>query len=261
MIKKLPKHTQEFIESYKSLELGGKFIVCPYFRNHNKQKDLRSMVGKGTPYEIIIEAKIWEKLKGVDFYKMNELDIRNFLIDRGLGIDCSGFVAHTINHFYKNETGKSIWGKLIPEKIGSLKILTPLFYWLKPVQNLGVTSITSDKNSFKVNINEVQPGDVIRTTWKKNNSYHILLIDAVIRNKTGQVEFINYVNSTPHYGDNNGIRHSSIKITDVKKPLHEQEWLDVDEFNVNFTLEGYMKDTKNNGIRRIKVLAPLTNDC
>lgn len=247
----LPKQVQQFIKRYENLELGGKKVIAPYFINHTKQKDLRAMVGKGTPEEIEIEAKIWEKLKGINFTSMSNKEIRKFLQERGLGIDCSGFVAHVLGFWYKLEAKKSLWTKLKPLKKGALGFFSTIAYRLKPVQNLGVISLTSNINSETVSINQVLPGDIIRSGWKKKNSFHIFLVEKVELNDSGKVQTIFYVNSTHHYGDSNGIRHGKINIIDATKPLHEQEWDDDDENGVNFSLEGYLQDLEYNGLRRL----------
>ncbi len=251
---KISKYAQQIIDKYKNLDLGNKKVRCPYYINVKKNKDLRAMVGKGTPEEIIMEARIWEKLKGINFEKMTEEEIRSFLIERGLGIDCSGFVTHALNYWHYSKTGKNIFNELNP---GYDKILRKIVYFLKPVENLGVLQLCSDKNSFPVQINDVKPGDVIRSTWKRKNSYHILIVTEVTKSDNGVVKKIKYANSTEQYGKNNGVREGEIEITDINLPLHKQNWTDVDENGINHQLEGYLFDLEKNGIRRIKAVEKL----
>ncbi|MCS7318020.1 MAG: hypothetical protein NZZ41_06940, partial [Candidatus Dojkabacteria bacterium] len=63
---------------------------------------------------------------------------------------------------------------------------------------------------------------------------------------------LEYYHSTPYYDIENGVRRGEIKIIDLNRPLHEQEWMERDKFSVCHTLEGYLVDVKNNGIRRLK---------
>ncbi len=256
MTLEIPEAAKKLIHRYENLELGGKHIVAPYFINIKKAKDLRAMVGKGTPEEIEMEAKIWEKLKGINFEEMSEKEIKQFLIDRWLGIDCSGFIMHVLNEWHKVETGKSIWSKM---KTNRPSFLRRLAYFLKPVENISANTISNEENAFKVQINSVLPGDVIRSKWKRKNSHHILLVSKVHREADGDVKEIEYVNSTEQYGEKNGVRHGKIAITHPNKPLASQHWVDEDEHGVNHTFEGFEFEVKDNGLRRLHAMDEIIN--
>lgn len=250
----LPEAAQKAIESYQKLNLGGKSITCPYYINNNRTKDLRAMVGKGTPEEIVMEAQIWGKLKGMHFEQMSEEDIKQFLMDRGIGIDCSGFVLHVLDYWFKAQTGKHIWSKL---KVPGSGIYSWLRYKLRPVEQLGANTITGDLNSKAISINDVRPGDVIRSKWKKTDTHHIQLISRVERDENNNVTLIEYTHSTPYYGKTNGVRVGAIKITDPNKTLKEQEWLEKDDNGVSFSYEGFMTNVEDNGLRRVKAIEKL----
>lgn len=252
-ILELPQPAKDAIRSYMELQLDGKLVQCPYFINSKRRKDLRAMVGKGTSEEIIMEAKIWEKLKGIDFETMSPSEIKDFLKSRGLGIDCSGFVVHVLDAWYKNETGKHIWSKL---KLMQSGILSWLRYKLRPVENLGANTLTSDVNSESININDVKPGDVIRSKWKKVGTHHIQLVSKV-EIEDGKVTLIEYTHATPYYGETSGVRVGQIRIIDPSKPLYDQEWLEKDEHGVNFSYEGFMHNVEDNGLRRLKPMQDL----
>ncbi len=239
------------INRYNSLQLGGKSVVCPYFINIHKARDLRVMLGKGTPDEIEMEAKMWAKLKGANFEEMSTTQIRQFLMDRGIGIDCSGFVVHVLDAWFKAKQGKSIFRSLKPY---GTSLRRKIAYWLRPAENMGAENITNAENCTEVGIAKVKPGDLIRSKWKRKNSHHVLLVHEVIKDENDNVKVIKYVNSTEQYGDNNGIRFAEIIIKDQSKPLHQQQWNDDDENGVNHTLEGYMFNLEDNGIRRLKCL-------
>jgi hypothetical protein len=245
----LNPNAEKIVQKFLNLNLGAKHIRAPYYMNLKKSKDLRAMVGKGTPEEIELEAKIWAKLKNVDLNSLDNEAIRDFLITRDIGIDCSGFVVHVLNSWYKAETGKNIWGKLKPM---NSSFLGKIAYKLKPVEKLGAEILTNKINSIKIDINNVMPGDVIRSKWKRKNSHHIVLIYKVIRDEDNIVKEIEYVNSTEQYGKENGVRFGKIIIKDANLPLEQQEWIDFDENNVNHTLEGYLVQLEDNGLRRLK---------
>ncbi len=242
---------QEVIEHYKHLKLGGKSVVCPYYMNLQKKKDLRVMVGKGTPEEIEMEAKIWAKLKGANFEEMSELEIKKFLLEKSIGIDCSGFVMHVLNNWYKDKTGKEIWSKLKIKKTG---LMWKIAYMLRPVEKLGAEIITSEPNAYPIEIKDVKPGDLVRTKWKRQNAHHVLLVTKVERNEKNEVSMIEYTHSTPFFGDQNGIRVGEIVIKNQNNPLEEHEWLESDENGNNYTFEGYMINLEDNGLRRLKAM-------
>ena len=250
----LPDNLWAIINKYKKLKLGGKDVSCPYFINTRKAKDLRAMVGKGTPEEIEFEAKIWEKLKGVNFNQMNEGEIRQFLIDRGIGVDCSGFIMHVLNEWFLLKTNKSIWGKLkIPDK----NLIAKISYFFKPIQKLGAEIITNNENTSKVNLNEVIPLDLIRSKGQKQNAHHVLLITKVKKDQDKKTKEIHYINSNEKYDKQNGIREGKIIINNPDKNLELQNWIDNDDNGANHVLDGYLKNIKDNGIRRLNAIKEL----
>lgn len=253
----LPIKVQNFVNSYFELKLGNKIVACPYYRNSEKKKDLRALMGKGTPEEIETEAKIWEKAKKVDFTKMSTEQIREFLIDRNIGIDCSGFVAHTINYYYKLKNHKPVWSKIYTPRHGFLNWLK---YKLRPVEKIGADLLTSHQNAIAIDLKDVRAGDVVRLKWKKRNSHHILLIYEVKRDIEGKVTKLVYKHSTPYYDKLNGVKTAEIIITDETLPLEKQKWTEVDEHGVNFTFEGYLVQPEDNGLRRLKVLENVLNN-
>lgn len=68
-------------------------MFSAYFINTKRKKDLRALVGEHSE-EIIMEAKIWEKLTGQNFEKMERGRDKNFPNKQRTRIDCSGFVVH-----------------------------------------------------------------------------------------------------------------------------------------------------------------------
>jgi hypothetical protein len=250
----IPLVAQEAISKYKNLKLGSKSVQCPYFINAKRKKDLRALVGKGTPEEIVMEAKIWEKLTGQNFEKMSETEIKTFLTNKGLGIDCSGFVVHVLDSWYQSKHQKHIWSEL---KLVQGGLLSNIRYKLRPVENLGANTLTSEVNSIEIEINEVKPGDVIRSKWKKVGTHHIQLVTKVEYRENETVSQIEYTHATPYYGETSGVRVGQIKILDPQKPLFDQEWTEKDEHGVNFSFEGFMTQFEDNGLRRIKPMMDL----
>ncbi len=261
-VEKISDKAQKVINDYMFLKVNGKTISTPYFINPRSRKDLRAMVGKGSPEEIIMESKIWEKIKGVNFDSMSQKEIKDFLINRGMGIDCSGFVIHVLDSVSLEKNGKHIWNYLKPRIYR--KIIGNIMYKLRPVENLGAEIITNEINSKPVDINDVMPGDVIRSKAKKTNGHHIMLITEVGRDDVvapghvaNQVVYIKYTHATPNYGDDMGVKTGEIRIKDINKPLWDQEWTEKDSHGVNHTYEGFMINVDDNGLRRLKAFSTL----
>lgn len=248
----IPESVRNLFNQYDNLTLGNKNVTTPYYINDKRRKDLRAMVGKGTPEEIIVEARIWEKLKGANFETMSEDQIKEFLMTKGIGVDCSGFAVHLMNAWYKEKTGRTIWSKLKPLH---QSVIWKLRYTLRPAENMGAEILTDDDNALTVELNDLRPGDLIRSKAKKNNGHHVMLVSETTRDDSGNLISFKYIHSSPYFGKENGIREGEIKITDISKPLQDQDWLEADENGVKHTLEGYMVNVEDNGPRRLRCLA------
>ena len=251
MTQELESTIQQKINEYTHLKLGNSQVVTPYFINDKRRKDLRAMVGKGTPEEIIMEARIWEKLKGVHFEQMDAPSIKEFLTSRGLGIDCSGFIVHILDAYTTQTMHKHIWSLL---KIQSGGLAALVRYKLRPVEQLGAGTITNADNTFEVELKDIKVMDLIRSKSIKLNGEHIMIVSKITTDQNNNVIEIEYTHSTPHYGALNGVKTGLIKVTDINKALEEQEWVEQDESGVCHTLEGYMRELNDNGIRRLKFL-------
>lgn len=247
----IEKNLKDAIEKYRKLPIGGKEIVCPYFINIKNARDLRAMVGKGTPEEIVMEANIWAKIKGVDFLTMTENEIKDFLTERGIGIDCSGFVSHVLNYVYNQLTSKNIWRKLVPE---NKTLMGKLKYYFRPVEQLGAQTLTNSYNSDPIEIKDVRLLDLVRSKAKRKNAHHIMIIIGVKRDLNGNISEIDYAHATPYFEEESGVKTGTIKIKHINLPLEKQDWLEIDKFGVCHTLEGYLMENDDNGIRRLKVL-------
>ena len=102
-------------------------------------------------------------------------------------------------------------------------------------------------------MNKILPGDFIRSKGKVKNSHHILLITRVIK-QDGFIIEVEYVHSSKHYEDENGVKFGRIQITDLSKPLEKQNWLEIRR-GKNYSYEGYITDLQDNGVRRLKKLS------
>jgi len=248
----LPNAAFDTISAYMNLPLGGKTVTCPYHMNVRKERvGLRVLVGKGDPMEIIQEVKIWSKIKDFDLDKATNSQIREFMIDRSIGIDCSGFVVHVIGYVITKFLKKKLAMVLVYKNNGFLSTLRRM---LRPVENIGANTLTSLENCNPItDMSKILPGDFIRSKGKVKNSHHILLITRVIK-QDGFIIEVEYVHSSKHYEDENGVKFGRIQITDLSKPLEKQNWLEIKR-GKNYSYEGYINNLQDNGIRRLKKLA------
>jgi hypothetical protein len=250
----LPEQVQNVIKEYFALPLGGKKVKCPYFMNLRKERaGLRVMVGKGSAEEITHEVKVWAQLKGIDLNAISEQQIREFMIQKGIGIDCSGFAVYALDAWTRFLGKGHIWKRL---KYFSNSPMMRLRRWLRPVENIGANLLTSDLNCEKItDLNLIQPGDMIRAKGKQENAHHVAIISEVFRDEnTKKLKRFVYVHAHRFYGPENGVRKGEVEIIDLTKSLKDQKWTDHYQ-NRNYMLEDLLVDYEDNGIRRLKFLA------
>jgi len=237
------------INEFKKLHLGGKEVACPYFMNLKKQRaGLRVLIGKGDATEIEAEVKVWAKVKGFDLNKASPVQIREFMVNRSIGSDCSGFVTHILNAWLKSQKAQLLLTYL---QFPKNDLLSRLRRFLRPVENIGANLLTSELNTNKIeDLDSIQPGDLIRSKGLNKNAHHVLLITKVVKEQEVVKEF-EYIHSTRHYGQNNGVKIGRVEITNVNKELKDQRWLE-EENGKNYTWEGLLNNYQDNGLRRLK---------
>jgi len=254
----LPLSAEQVIYEYQHLPLGGKEIVCPYHINIRKERvGLRVLVGKGDPGEIVREVQVWAKLKDFDLYKATEVQIREFMINCSIGIECSGFVSHILGYWLKSEHKSSLQDYLVFPRNSLLDILRRAF---RPLENINADTLTSLTNCEPVtDLNLVRPGDLIRSKGRIKNSFHVSLVRKVTLEDDRTLE-IEYIHSQRYYDEENGVKSGKILVVAAGKPLEQQHWLEIKDGR-NYTYEGYMRELDDNGIRRLKrvTLDYLTN--
>jgi len=252
MKKSLPRRVSNFVNSYFNLPLGGKKVACPYFINIRKMRQrmgLRVLIGKGTPEEIIQETLIYEKLRGANFFDMTEDEIRDFMVKRHIGIDCSGFIVHVLNRWLKTLNKKRLWKYI---KFPKQSLYRRIARLLRPVENISVTTLTNSENTKHIrNLNNLRCGDLIRLKGLKGG-HHVMMISKLIKEK-GIVKSFKYIHATRWYKDKHGVREGEVIVKDVNSPLYKQKWMD--SLNgKNWTYEEVLKDKNYSQIRRIEKL-------
>ncbi len=212
---------------------------CPYFNNAKlgQRGQLKVLVGKGAPAEIVEEAKIisiqychglFDKDGLCDVHLDHPAPheqtecVRQFLVDNNLGVDCSGFVVNVLRaHFL--ETKKIDFTKKL--FIASrTNLLRRLITRLRPVEQVSVAVLADEKNSEIVSgLSSIKPADLIimLKTGPNKNHNHVLLVTE--KNDRG----IKYAHarawpSEGKYG--HGVTEGIITITDPNQGLLAQTW-------------------------------------
>jgi len=204
------------IAHYESLRFGSVHVSAPYFNNKRQQVRgaLRVLVGKGAPTEIEEEAQLIALRCHTDLTTLSAEDIKKFLVDNNLGIDCSGFVYHVLN----------AEAPLAPRlTFPHASLLRKLLTKLRPIENTNVKVFAHEKNSTTIPLSDIQAGDFITMVGSKKvgNPDHILLIERVEGNT------VHYAHSYAFPSDGKyqtGIKRGTITVTDPSKPTTEQVW-------------------------------------
>lgn len=244
---KIPSSAEKVIDHYTHLNINGKKVIAPYFMNEKKKKGRRVSVGKGRPEELEKETLRLARKYKFDLQSATPNDIRDFMIEHELGIDCSGFVVWVLNALVKEKLRKSIWNVLSYQ---TLSLPARLKRLLRPVENISVRVLTNDSNSIRIDdLKDIRVGDMIRIF----NGHHILLITEIIYDTKGNPKEFTYLNSTMYKDNYYGVRKGHVKIKHIHKYLVEQEWID-GENGINWIYDE-VKDFKDDSrIVRLKAL-------
>jgi hypothetical protein len=251
---KLEGKARDMIDRYLALPLGAK-PSCPYFNNRRRhiRGGLRALKGKGTPEEIAEEAEIMAKLSRTDLSALSTDKLKEFLISKDLGVDCSGFAYHILNSLSQEKTGKSIQAFVRPIAFGIFAKVRAKF---RPAENMGVLSFRNDINSAEIKPSEARPGDIVTFigTGRDKTYNHILVITGVdmIEGDTR----ISYAHSYAWPSDGtsrHGVREGDILVHG--DDILSGTWKEQGEIGTaNYTYES-AKNAKEVSIRRLKFLA------
>jgi hypothetical protein len=250
MTKTLPQPALDIINKYKALNINGKIVRTPYYRNVKRVRgELRSLTGKGSPQEIVDETKIYAKLRGFDLDEADAESISKFQEEQGIGIDCSGYVMHILSSLAKAK-GRNL-STLMTKK--HLKTAWGFITWpFKYIANTAATVITDENNSYPIGLKEIKPGDLIRLRGAKRGDHIAMISEVEYDDNTNLPIHFKYTHSTPHYDELNGIKEADVTITDINRELKDQKWSEIHTDGKNYTHMGLVKEYEDNGLRRLK---------
>jgi hypothetical protein len=244
----LSPKAQKIMEQYFNLPFYGfDNVRCPYFNNARaKQRaQLRVLIGKGAPEEIVEEAKIismqyhcglFDKSGNCCLHgekhenKACVEEIRKFLVNHNLGIECSGFVTQILRAHFKEKYNIDIVSKFY--KVPISKFFRWIISFLRPIENISVRTYANDKNTKRIKWQDMEAGDVLVVlgAGQQEKKNHILLI---VEKADGVIKYAHARawNKEGKYG--HGVAFGEIKITNTEKSLLEQQWIEKDCFGEN----------------------------
>ncbi|MCX6782263.1 MAG: hypothetical protein NTW66_04065 [Candidatus Magasanikbacteria bacterium] len=270
----LSPKAEKLINDYFNLPFEGlSGIRCPYFNNTRRRArgQLRGLIGKGTPEEIVEEAKIISTQYRHNIFDKDGFccihaahsdeekndDVRKFLIDNDLGIDCSGFISQALIAHYKETKNiniaknfyfwplKNFWRRLVAR--------------LRPVENMSVSVIAKDENSLKIadgretyDWSKLQPADLIfmMETGPNKKRNHILIIE------DNEGSIIKYAHSRAWSSDGkygHGVARGVIRITKLAGNMLDQTWEEQGKTNDENETYREASEAKIFEVRRIKI--------
>ncbi|TSC84886.1 MAG: Uncharacterized protein G01um101413_270 [Parcubacteria group bacterium Gr01-1014_13] len=266
---KLSPSALKTIHDYFNLPfIGVSGVRCPYFNNARlgQRGQLKVLIGKGTPEEIVEEAKIVSIQYRANVFDKNgvfnaHVDhpaqheqaecIRQFLVDNNLGVDCSGFVTNVLQKHFQETKGIDFVKKLF---VTSKKnFLRWIISRLRPVEQISVAVYANNKNTSVINdLKTVQPGDLVVAlkTGPNKNYNHILLVEEIDGNKIKYAHARTW-SSEGKYG--HGVSQGTITITNPKKGLLEQVWEEKNKTGEDNETYLEAKQAEVLEIRRIKL--------
>jgi hypothetical protein len=222
----LSASAEKVINHYLNLPFSDKHgIRCPYFNNAKlgQRGQLKALIGKGTPTEIVEEAKILsvQYKQNIANPEITADDIRKFLIEHNLGVDCSGFITNVMQAELADRGVNLVTQIFITPKI---HIFRWLISKLRPVEQISVQVLANEKNTKAINnLADIKAGDMIMIlkTGPKKTRDHILLVTRIDTDKISYAHARAW-SSEGRYG--HGVSVGTITIINPAKVLLDQLW-------------------------------------
>lgn len=245
------------IDQYKNFRVGTAVCSVPYYNNRvgGARAKLRALIGKGSPKDIFDEVESQALSEKIDIEKFTSESLKRFLIEKDIGIDCSGLAYYILNA-ESQSLGKGSLDKHISFVLCK-GIISKIRCKIRPAENADTATFAHQKNSEIVNLKDSKPGDIITMSGNMENKErdHMLVIH--------QIEYQNFTPTTLHYthaiawptdGEyGHGVRQGVIEITDINKNIVEQRWIEKDKTgDENYTFTRARKSLTS--LRRLRFL-------
>ncbi len=255
----LSQPAMDVIHLYLALPFGRTTTIsCPYLNNRRKslRAGLRVCIGKGTPEEIVQEAELMALREKIKLNDLSDDDLKTFLVQHNLGIDCSGFAYHVLDAETRSRKGKSLRHFFrFPYARNPLRALLAL---LRPVENAGTRTFAHESNSLKITVSDAAPGDFVVMLDMANvgNPNHILVIQKI--DQKGDKTTLHYIHSIEWSTDGearHGVRPGIIEILDPSTSLLDGQWVEQKKTGEKNETWQRAKKSKVCTLRRLRCLA------
>ncbi len=255
----LSTEAQKVIQAYEQFCLGGTCVRVPYFNNKKagSRRALPSQIGKGNPKEIEDEILLTLKKTRENVGNLNPQNLTDIMVSESIGIDCSGYALYVLDAESRSRGKGGIDRHLSFTLAGN--IFMRILAHIHPATNTNVATFAHIKNSAEIKLNDAMPGDIItilNTAQSERN--HILIVT--------NVDYQNFVPTAIYYTHsiawpsdgthNHGIRHGKIIITDIARPITEQQWLETHSENsqTGTPEKNYTHERANQGVTTLRRL-------
>lgn len=255
--KLLSQEAITLINHYKNFTVGGGVCSVPYYNNrHLKLRaGLKVLVGKGSPQDIADEIENIAALEKINLKALDSSTLKKLLVDKGLGIDCSGFAYYVLNEESKAKNRGELKKYLYFPN--SSNIIQKIRTKIQPIKNAGVAVFADNKNSHRIVVKDVEPGDFITMVGGPDGGErdHILVINQVdyTDSKPSKIHYTHAI-AWPADGEyGHGIREGVIDIIDPAKLVTEAIWTEAEKTGEeNYTFMRALKSTTD--LRRLPIL-------
>ena len=205
--KKKNKELSSFLEQFFSLEVvPGKKVRIPYWRNRLFPRRIQGPFGgKGTPQEIKKATLQKAREAGVNLREMSEEEIRKFMKQKRIGLDCSGFAFQILAFLFPG-----FWQglKMAPGRSKN------------PIRRFNAQALTSEENTSPVKkVKDIKMGDLIPLSFLGKKTDHVLV---VVGKTDKEIIYAHSSQKTPITGPHLG----KIIVTDSNAGLEKQKWLE-----------------------------------
>lgn len=225
---------KDFLKSYFALEIvSGKRVRIPYWQNKfpkGKSRIQGPFGGKGTPVEIKRITLKKAKQANLDLKSLSSSQIRLFMKQKRIGLDCSGFAFQILNFLKPNFFTKL---KKAPGRS------------LNPIRRFNAQSLTSRENTQRVKrVKDIKVGDLIPVSSNDQNIDHVMVVVEIGKKAIIYAHSSSQTKITgPHLG--------RIIVTDPTLGLEKQHWLEKTKQGLRL-LEFACQPLKSLGVRRVK---------
>jgi hypothetical protein len=172
---------------------------------------------KGTPEQIRQTLCAAAKTKGFDLRNHSPAEITQFMLEEGIGIDCSGFVYNVLEKYLREARGIELSKHLLrfPGIIGHIE---RFLLQRNRVRRINAITLSGSLNATPVDkVRDIRPGDMIFMSYANGTDKHVALIIEVNRKQITYTHVNERVqNQYPHY--------ATIDIVDGEKGLEAQRW-------------------------------------